>query len=88
MNIYQNDDMTIKTDADDKLNSLREYYLSRLRRKQYTDVVNQIEKSHFSSTNSSLGCIGTSKSPFCSFFASFLQQKSSKTTVANLIEQI
>lgn len=86
MNIYQNIDMDIETDADDMLNSLMEYYLSRPKRKQYTKVVIQIKKTHFLSTNSLLGCIGTS--PFCPLFASFMEQKAPKTTVSNLIENI
>lgn len=58
-NIHQDVDMIIKTDADDKINSLTEYYLSRPRRKQSSERVYSMEKSHLASTNSSLGCIGT-----------------------------
>ena len=76
INIHQDVDMTIKTDAEDKINLLTECYLSRPSRKQSYDPVNKMEKSQFDSTNSSLGWIGPSAYPLCSFYASYLQQKS------------
>lgn len=88
INIEQDEDNTITTDAEDKLNDLTEYCLSRTRRKQFGSSLNQIEKNHFASINSSLGWIGTAASPFCSFYASFLQQKTPDTNVSHLVDQI
>lgn len=47
-----------------------------------------MEKSVFASANSSLGWIGTAASTFCSFYASYLQQKAPDLKVCNLIEQV
>lgn len=88
INNEQGDDSTIRTDADDKLNGLSEYYISRARRKQFKDALNPIERNHFASINSSLGWIGTAASPFCSFYALFLQQKNPETNVSHLVDQI
>ena len=75
INTIQNTDHTIETDADDKMEAVVEYPFSRMRRKQFDQPLTKIEKSVFASTNSSLGWIGTAASPFCSFYASYLQQK-------------
>ena len=88
INTVQNSDFTIETDADDKLDSVTEYPFSRQRRKQFEQPLNQIEKSVFASTNSSLGWIGTAASPFCSFYASYMQQKAPELKVSHLIEQV
>ena len=88
INVEQAEDYTIKTDADDKLNGLTEYFLTRARRKQFGSGLTKIEMDHFASINSSLGWIGTAASPFASFYASFLQQKTPDTNISHLIEQI
>lgn len=87
INTTQNEDMTICTNADDKLNSLNEYSPTRIRRKQSDAPLNDLEKAVFASTNSSLGWIGSAASPFFAFYASYLQQKSPETKVCHLIEQ-
>ena len=87
INTVQEDDMTVVTDANDKLNALTEYVLSRPRRKQFDMSINELEKSFYSSTNSSLGWIGTAASPFCAFYVSYLQEKAPETKVSHIIEQ-
>ena len=88
INTVQNTDHTIETDADDKMDAVTEYPFSRMRRKQFDQPLNQMEKSVFASTNSSLGWIGTAASPFCSLYASYLQQKAPELKVWHLVEQI
>ena len=88
INIEQAEDFTIHTEADEKLNALTEFYLSRPRRKEHKSYLNDIERSFFASTNSSLGWIGTAASPLCSFYASYLQQKAPDTTISDLVEQL
>lgn len=87
INISQNDDLSIESDADDKLEGLFEYSLLRNRRKQQDGLVNKIEKSAFMSTNSSIGWIGTAASPLCSYYARHLQQKAPYIKVKHIIEQ-
>ena len=86
-NTVQSQDMTVATDADDKLNGLMEYALSCPGQKQFDQPINELERSLFASTNSSLGWIGTAASPFCSFYASYLQQKTPETKICHLVEQ-
>ena len=88
INTVQNTDHTIETDADDKMDAVTEYPFSRMLRKQFEQPLNQMEKSVFASTNSSLGWIGTAAPPFCSFYASYLQQKAPDLKVCHLVEQI
>lgn len=47
INIEQSADCSIKTDAEDKLNGITEYYISRSRRKQFGSSLNTIEKTTF-----------------------------------------
>lgn len=88
INTMQNEDFTVGTDADDKLDAVTEYPFTRRRRKQSEEELNTIEKSVFASVNSSLGWIGTAASPFCSFYSSYLQQKEPAIKVSPLIEQV
>ncbi len=87
INISQNEDRSIDADADDKTKDLFEYSISKLRRKQYEEPMNAIEKSAFMSMNSSLGWIGSSASPLFSFYSSYLQQKNGDLKVKHIIEQ-
>lgn len=56
--------------------------------KKYGYTLNAIEKKHFAPINSFLRWIGTAASPFCSFYASYLQYKAPETTFSHLVEQI
>lgn len=87
INTVQHEDFTVATDADDKLESVSEYPITRQRRKDSDDDINAIEKSAFASVNSSLGWIGTAVSPLCAFYSSYLQQKAPEVKVSHLIEQ-
>lgn len=87
INTTQNCDFTVETDAHEKSDGVQEYPLSRQRRNEYNEMLNQIEKSAFASVNSSLGWVGTAASPLCSFNASYLQQKGPDTKISNLVEQ-
>ena len=87
INTRQDEDMTVATDADDNINALTEYALSRHRCKQCDQPINELERSFFASTNSSLGWISTAASPFCSFYSSYLQQKTPNTKVSHFVEQ-
>lgn len=63
INTIQEEDFTISTDANHQIESLTEYSLTTIRRKESELKVNKIEKSFFSLTNSSQGWIGTAASP-------------------------
>lgn len=62
---FQDTDNTVSTDSDDKRNALTDPSLSLIRRKEYQVPINEIEKSFFESTKSSLGWILNSTSPLC-----------------------
>lgn len=87
INTFQMEYLTICTNADDKLDSLNEYCLTRISRKQNDAPVNDLQKSVFASTNSSFGWIWGASSPFCWFYASYLQQISPNIKVRHLTEQ-
>lgn len=87
INTVQHEDMKVSTDADDKLNFLNEYLLTRIRRKQSDDSKNDFETLVFASTNSSSRWIGSAASLFCLFYASYLQQKAPHTKVCHLVER-
>lgn len=71
INTIQDDFFKIPTDTNNKIESL-----------------NEIENYFLDQlTNSSLGWIGTSASPFCSFYASYLQHKAPNTKISNLVDQ-
>lgn len=55
INIYQHEEFFVETNADDKLEALQPFALSRTRRKQSKELASNLEVSSFSSTNSSLG---------------------------------
>lgn len=87
INVTQNENFKITTNADDKLNSLYEFNLSRERRRDCEQDVNQLERRAFMSLNSSLSWIGSAASPMCSFYSSYLQQKCPNIKVKHIIEQ-
>lgn len=83
----QNEDLTNSTEADDRLGTLTEYALSRKLCEQPDDPQNDIERSFFASTNSSLGWIYIAGFRPYTFYASHLQRNASDTLVCLLIEQ-
>eukprot|EP00171_Calliarthron_tuberculosum_P001315 IDg1315t1 len=88
LTICQNEDMHVTVHADNKLEKLEAYPIDRHRRKQSESLLNAIEMGEFRSLNSSIGWLGIAVSPFCSFYASYLQQKAPKPLVKDLILQI
>ena len=84
----QNEDSTVATDADDKLEAFSKYIFTGQRRRECDDELNAIEKTAFASVNSSLGWIGMAASPLCSFYESYSQQKAPQIKISHLIEQI
>ena len=87
MTITQSDDYVITIHADDKLESMQPFPLTRLRRKEIDDALNDVELSAFRSLNSSIGWMGIAASPFCALTASYLQQKGPHPTVRDLVTQ-
>lgn len=87
LNLVQNEDYTCEINADDKLHALEPYPLTRLRRREIDAELNAVEKSAFMSLNASIGWLGISASPFCSFYSSFLQQMMPSAKVPVLAAQ-
>lgn len=87
LDITQHDDYTSSIKGDEKLTALESVPLTRSRRREINEQMNEIEKSSFMSVNSSLNWLGITASPLCSFYASFLQQRLPLNTVANLTLQ-
>lgn len=87
LNIIQDEDCTMTIHADDKLQALEPYPISRPRRCQLDDVMNEIEVKSFMSINTSIAWLGITASPYFSFFSSYLQQKMSQRHVGALISQ-
>lgn len=84
----QDEDFTVTLHGDLKLQALEGYPIDRNRRKEIDDQLNAIERSSFRSINSSIGWLGTNASPFCAFYASFMQQKEPNPQVRDIISQI
>lgn len=87
LEITQDTDGMIQVSGDEKLLALRPHPISRLRRKEIDERLNAVESFSFGSMNGSLGFIGHTASPFCSFTTSYLQQRRSNPVVKDLIQQ-
>lgn len=88
MNITCDEESTLTVDADTKIAALEPLLLDRCRRKNIEDQANAIEISGFRSVNGSIGQIGSTASPFCSFSSSILQQKIPNLKVKSIVEQV
>lgn len=55
-------------------------------KREFRSPLRALEKSHLAWTNSPLSCIGTASSPFCSFYASHVQQRASDTKISGLVD--
>lgn len=75
LNAVQHEDYKYLLHGDEKLNDLEPYPLSQVRRTQTEFNMNMVEHAVFMSLNSSLGWLGISASPFCSFYLSHLRQE-------------
>lgn len=87
LNICQMDDCSITVSCDERLMSIEPYPITRLRRKQIDEPLNEIELASFRSLNGMLGWIGITASPFCAFASSHLQQKLPNAQVRTLVAQ-
>ena len=85
LQICQDTDYSITLQGDEKINGLEGFPISRQRRKEGDTALNPVEMSSFRSVNSSIGWLGIAASPFCAFYASYLQQKVPGTKVSDLI---
>lgn len=72
---FQEEDMTIRINVNNKLDALAEYLLLRHFRKQFDDDLNQMKCSSFASTNPTFGWIETAATLICSFYSSYLQER-------------
>lgn len=88
LNINQDTNLDISIDGDDKLKRLQPYEISRVRRKNMNEKLNQIEAKAFASINASIGWLGVTASPFCAQVSSHLQQHAPNATIKEMIQQI
>lgn len=88
ISMSQDEDLSSSVNADEKLNLIDSFPLSRVRRRQCNSSLTSVEMSAFMSVNSSIGWLGIAASPFCAFYASHLQQKMPKATVEAIMSQI
>lgn len=85
--MVQNDNISVQTNADEKINSLCEHTIPRYGRKHFECPLNEIKRRTFMSMNSSLGWIGSAASPVCSYYSSYMQQKDPNIVVNDMVEQ-
>lgn len=87
MNLLQHDDMSVQISADNNLNRISSMQISRLRRGETDSSSNLIERQRNASVKASLGWLHITISPFCTDFASRLQQVSRTTTIHDYCAQ-
>lgn len=77
-------DFFISTNGYDMINSIKEYQISRHRRRKIDENLNSIENHTLSSINISIGRLGTTSIIFCSKFSSLMQQIEQKAMKKSL----
>ena len=87
LQVIQDQDLSITVDGNEKLDKSEPYPVSKVRRKQITELLNAVEKHAFMSINSSIGRLGFAASPFCSLYSSYLQQKLPGANIETLLSQ-
>lgn len=87
LDIIQDETLASTIDGDDKLMALEPVPVTRSRRRELTEEMNELEKSSFMSVNASINWLGITASPLCAFYASHLQQKLPDGHVSNLTLQ-
>ena len=85
LKIKQTNASSITISADEKLDAIMPYNISRNRRRKIGDLMSSIELKAFLSINRSLRFIGMSEYPLASFCCSYLQQ--GPRTVEKLLKQ-
>lgn len=88
INIIQEDDYTVSIHADDIIQSIKSYPISRIRHKQCDEKMNELEFKSFLSINASVGWLGITESPLRSFCYSYLKQKMGVCRVSAISSQI
>lgn len=87
LNIYQHEDYSVSINATDNIEALEPFPLSIIRRRKIEEPLNSIVTSSYTYLNSSIGWLGMAASRFCSFYASFLQQKIPALKVSDFISK-
>lgn len=85
--MINNEDFSSTIHGDEKLNSIRTFPLSRIRRRQSDSKLNDIEKASYISVDSSSGWLGIDASPPFSFYGSYLQQKVPSLNVRSVMTE-
>lgn len=83
--IVQHTEHAASSDADDQLLSIAPMKISPMHCSEQLSPLSSIEPRSFDSVKPSIGCIGTTASPFCAQFASRMQQRGHFATVAHLL---
>lgn len=87
LNIRQHADFHCTIDGDEKLEALEPVPITRSRRREIDQPLNDIERSAFMSINASINWLGITASPICAFYSSHLQQRTPINNVGNLLLQ-
>ena len=87
LNVRQHADFHCTIDGDEKLDALEPVPITRSRRREIDEQLNDIEKSSFMSINASINWLGITASPICAFYSSHLQQRTPENNVGNLLLQ-
>ena len=87
LNIRQYDDYHSTIDGDEKMDALDAVPITRSRRREVDEKLNDIERRAFMSINASINWLGITTSPICAFYSSFLQQRTPINNVGNLLLQ-
>ena len=86
LNIRQFDDFHCTIDGDEKLEALEPSPISRSRRREIDEQLNDIERSSFMSVKGSINWLRITASPLCAFYSCYILGKSLSTLLAhNLI---
>lgn len=87
LTVSQDTSETVTLSADDKMQNMELYQLSRVRRKQFSEPLNAVELSALQSINGFIGFMGIRVGPIAAFTCSYLQQSSNSYNLADLIKQ-
>lgn len=87
LTVEQEENADIRISAEDKLQDISPYTLTRPRRKSSQEPLTSVELYSFQSVNGSLGFLGMTVSPFAAFASSHLQQTENGPTVQSLVHQ-
>lgn len=74
LNLIQEENISVTIHADDKLQAMEPYPMTRIRRLQIGEVMDDTEKRSFMSITASLGWLGITVSLLCPYYSSYLQQ--------------